>query len=113
MELIVIIAAVVENPLLKLAPKVPTITPFCLIPKIFPLQPSPHESVILIVRFIALDGVGVGVGVGVGGGVGVGLTYITSTQVLRLQSLLLLIYPKPLFPQLVPQEFLIIHWVAV
>lgn len=72
-----------------------------------------------VMRPVGSTGVG-GVGVGFGfGGVGVGveplvkLTCITSTHDFNLQSPLLLKYPYPLSPQLVPHEFLINQCVAL
>lgn len=40
-----------ELPVVKEFPNVPTIVLFCLIPITFPLQPSPYESVMVMVKF--------------------------------------------------------------
>jgi hypothetical protein len=72
----VIFIGVILKPLEKVFPKVANKLLLCLTPKILPFQPSPKESLIEIVKFINVPGIGgVGVGgVGVGGvGVGVGV----------------------------------------
>lgn len=82
------------EPVVKFYPNVPTITLFCLMPIMLPLQPSPKESNKDI--FNVMNPVGSGVGVGEGGvgvGVDVKLTIMTSTYDFNIQSPDLLKYP--------------------
>lgn len=58
-------------------------------------------------------GAGIGVGVGAGEGENGKSICITSIQEWRLQSLTLLIYPNPLSPHVVAQEFLINQWLVL